>query len=225
MSNRTATWLARSLWTVALTLVVGGLVLGMANRPQASLYGPWVTLTLVSPTFATLGALIVSRRPGNVVGWIFLVFGLGAGLQLFSGQYATVALYSETLPGGAVAAWLSTLVQLSVVFSMLFLVLLFPTGRLPSPRWRPVVWIAGTAIVISLVSIALKPGPMIEGFVPVPNPFGVEAAAVVLGMLRDIGGLTVLACFVAAILSLIVRFYRSRGDERLQLKCFAYATM
>jgi hypothetical protein len=215
--------LAWSLWTVALALVTGGLVLGVANRPEASLYGPWATLTLVSPTFATLGALIVSRRPGNIIGWIFLALGLGVGVQLSSGQYATVALLSERLPGGAVAAWLSTLVNISVVLSFLFLVLLFPTGRLPSPRWRPVVWIAGTAIVVSVISLALTPGP-IEGFAPVRNPFGVEAATVVLDILGDIGGWTGLACFVAAILSLILRFYRSRGEERLQLKWFVYAS-
>ena len=221
--SRPAAWLAWSLWAISLTLVTGSLVLGMANQPEVSLYGIWLTLTLVSVAFVTLGALIVSRRPGNVIGWTFLALGVGTGVQLFSGQYATVALPSDTVPGGAVAAWLSSLVQISVVFSFMFLVLLFPTGRLPSPRWRPVVWIAGTAIVASVISLALTPGP-IEGFASVKNPFGVEAAAVVLGILGDIGGLTALACFVAAILSLIVRFYRSRGDERLQLKWFVYAT-
>ena len=224
MSAHIATWLAWALWTLALALVSGGLVLGVANRPEAPLYGPWVELTLNSLTYATLGALIVSRRPGNIIGWIFLGFGIGAGIQLFSGQYATVALPSETLPGGAVAAWLSTLVQFSVLFSLLFLVLLFPTGRLPSPRWRPVVWIAGTAIVVSVISLALSPGPMTEGFVRVPNPFGVEAAATVLDILGGIGLWASLACFVAAILSVILRFYRSRGEERLQLKWFVYAS-
>jgi hypothetical protein len=224
MSARAATWLAWSLWTVALALVTCGLVLGVVNLPEASLYWPWVTLTLNSPTYATLGALIVSRRPGNIIGWIFLGFGLGIGLQLLSGQYAAVALSSETLPSGAVAAWLSTLVQISVLLSLQFLVLLFPTGKLPSPHWRPLVWIAGTAVVVFVGAVALKPGPMIEGYGTVPNPFGLEAAAMVVGMLGDIGGVTALACFVATIFSLIVRFYGSRGDERLQLKWFVYAT-
>ncbi len=223
MSHRTAAWLAWSLWTATLALVTVGLVLGVANRPEAPLYvDPW-SISLNSLAFVTFGALIVTRRPGNVIGWTFLALGVGVGLQLFSGQYATVALLSERLPGGAVAAWLSSLVQISVLFSFLFLILLFPTGRLPSPRWRLVVWIAVPAIVASVISFALTPGP-IDGFASVKNPFGVEAAAVVLDILGEIGGRTALACFVAAILSLILRFYRSRGDERLQLKWFVYAT-
>ncbi len=217
--------LAWSLWAVAIALVAGGLVFGVANRPEASLYGYWLEDALISPTFATLGALIVSRRPGNVIGWIFLVSGVGGGIQLFSGQYATVALLSETsrLPGGAVAGLLSTLAQASAVFPILFLVLLFPTGRLLSPRWRPVAWISVTAIVVGMVSIAFTPGPL-EDFAPVRNPFGVEAIAGILDFLAAIGGWTSFACFVAAILSLILRFYRSRGEERLQLKWFVYAT-
>ncbi len=210
---------------MAIALVAGGLVFGVANRPEASLYGYWLEDALISPTFATLGALIVSRRPGNVIGWIFLVSGVGGGIQLFSGQYATVALLSETsrLPGGAVAGLLSTLAQASAVFPILFLVLLFPTGRLLSPRWRPVAWISVTAIVVGMVSIAFTPGPL-EDFAPVRNPFGVEAIAGILDFLAAIGGWTSFACFVAAILSLILRFYRSRGEERLQLKWFVYAT-
>ncbi len=221
MSSRTAARLAWSLWAVALALVTGGLILGVASRPEAPLYGYWVEDALIGPTFATLGALIVSRRPGNVIGWIFLVTGAGASVQLLSGQYATVALHSQTWPGGATAAWLSTLAQSSIVFSTLFLIFLFPTGRLPSPLWRPVAWIAGMVIAVSVAVIALTPG-MIEDFPSVRNPFGVESAAV-LGILDVVGGWTGLACFVAAIFSLILRFYRSRGEERLQLKWFAYA--
>jgi hypothetical protein len=223
LSRRTAARLAWSLWAVSLSLVAGGLLLGVTNHLEAPLYEFWLTIALISPTFATLGALIVSRRPRNIIGWIFLVPGVGGGVQLFSGQYATVALLSETLPGGAVAAWLSTLAQRALVASILFLILLFPTGRLLSPRWRSVAWIVGTAIVVSVVALALKPGP-IEGFAPVRNPFGVDATAAVLDLLAAIGDWAGLACVVVAILSLILRFYRSRGEERLQLKWFAYAS-
>ena len=222
MSARAASRVAWSLWTVSLALVTVGLILGVANRPEVPLYEYWIESSLISPTFATLGALIVSRRPGNVIGWIFLIPGVGGGVQLLSGQYATTALHSEGLSGGALAGWLSTIVQTSVVTSILFLILLFPTGRLLSPRWRPVAWIAGAAVMVWIVSLALIPGP-IENFPSARNPFGVEAAAMILNLLEAIGGWTGLACFVAAIFSLILRFYRSRGDERLQLKWFAYA--
>jgi hypothetical protein len=225
VSTRTATRLAWSLWAVAIALVAGGLVFGLANRPEAPLYEYWVEDALISPTFATLGALIVSRRPGNVIGWIFFVSGVGGGVQLFAGQYATVALLSDgpsQLPGGAVAGLLSSLAQASLVFPILFLVLLFPTGRLLSPRWRPLAWISGTVIAAGMVSIAFTPGPL-EDFAPVRNPFGVEGVAGILDLLAAIGGWTSLACVVAALLSLILRFYRSRGEERMQLKWFVYA--
>jgi hypothetical protein len=224
MSPRAATRLAWSLWATAVALVAGGLLLALANRPEAPLYEFWV-VALISPTFATLGALIVSRRPGNVIGWIFLACGVAASVQMFCGQYATVALLSEgasRLPGGAVAGWLSTLVQQSLVATALFLVLLFPTGRLLSPRWRPFALFYATVIVIWVGTDALGPGPL-EDFAPARNPFGVEAAAAILNILETIGGWTGGACFVAGIFSLILRFYRSRGDERQQLKWFVYA--
>ena len=142
---------------------------------------------------------------------------------MLSGQYATVVLSSEAspLPGGAAAAWLSTLTQTLLVSSMFFLVLLFPTGRLLSPRWRVVAWTGGLAIAAWVVSRTLRPGPL-EDFPAANNPFGVDAAAV-LDALGGVGGWAGPTCFVAAIASLILRFYRSRGEERLQLKWFAYA--
>ena len=106
MSHRTAVGFAWSLWAMTLGLVAGGLFLGVTNRPEAPLYDYWVESTLTTPTFATLGVLIVSRRPGNVIGWIFLVLSIAGSLQMFAGQYATVALISgsKQLPGGAFAA-------------------------------------------------------------------------------------------------------------------------
>ena len=222
MSARTAAWLAWSVWAITLGLIAGGLLIGVTNRPEAPLYDYWIESTLITPTFATLGVLIVSRRPGNVIGWIFLALSVAGSLQMFFGQYATVALISDSkqLPGGAFAAWLSTLMQSTFVYPILFLVLLFPTGKLLSPRWRVVGWTAGLVLVASLVSLALRPGP-IENFPSVRNPFGgppfvewVEAAGGVLGP----------TCFVAAIISLILRFRRSRGEERLQIKWFAFAS-
>jgi hypothetical protein len=141
---------------------------------------------------------------------------------MFSGQYATVALISDTkqLPGGAFAAWLSTLMQSTFVYPILFLILLFPTGKLLSPRWRVVAWTAGLVLVASLVSLGLRPGP-IQNFPSVRNPFG---GPPFVEWVEAVGGVTGSACFVAAIISLILRFRRSRGEERQQIKWFAYAS-
>ena len=212
---------ARALWVVAISLVVGALVLGLANRSEAPLYE--VTSAIITPTFATLGVLIASRRPGNVMGWIFLASGVLEGVLMFSGQYATVALAPDgpLLPGGALAVWFATLAQNSFVGCILFLIWLFPDGRLLSRRWRPVAWAIGTFLAVSLVIAALSPGPFAE-FPSASNPFGVEGAMPPEPVLAA-GGFMLLACMVAVGLSLILRFYRSRGEERLQLKWFTYA--
>jgi hypothetical protein len=216
--------LAWALWAVAISLDLGAYVLFFAGRPGSPLYEFWVEGTFISPAFVTLGALIVSRRPGNVIGWIFLAAGVLGGVQMFCGQYATAALAPDgpALPAGALAGWLSTRAQQSAIISFLFLVLLFPTGRLLSPRWRLLAWAAGTVFATWVVSSAIMPGPQ-ENFPSARNPFGVEAAAPILEVLEAIGGLGSLVLVVAMIISVILRFYRSRGEERLQLKWFAYA--
>ncbi len=219
----TAAWIAWSLWAVTLALVVGAYVLALANWPLAPLYGFWIESTLIGPTFATLGALIVSRRPKNIIGWLFLVPSVASGMQFFSGQYATVALSEPSrLPAGAYAAWLSTVLQSSSVLTVLFLLMLFPTGRLPSPRWRVLAWTTGLAVAATMISLALAPGPL-RDFAAARNPFGLRAAAAGMGLAQAVGVWVVLACVVATVASLILRFYRSRGEERLQIKWFAYA--
>ena len=213
--------LAWVLWVATVSFIAGALVLGLANRPEVPLFD--AQLMIIPPTFATLGALISSRRPGNVMGWIFLATGILGGVQIFSGQYANVALApnSPALPGGALAAWFAMLAQNSFPVSILFLVLLFPDGRLPSSRWRPLAWAMGVFLAATLVIGALSPGPFPE-FPSANNPFGVEGATV-SGPLLAAGQLGGLACVVATLLSLILRFYFSRGEERLQLKWFTYA--
>ena len=215
--------LARTIWAVTVSLVAGALVLGLANRHAIPLYD--VQSTIIAPTFATLGTLIVVRRPGNVIGWIFLASGVLVGVAIFSGQYATVALAPDgpALSGGAVAAWFSAQAQSAYVALIVFLVLLFPDGRLLSRRWRLMAWAIGTFLAGSLVVEALRPGPFAD-FPSASNPFGVEAIAPALGILGIVGSVGGAFTVVATIIALIVRFYRSRGEERLQLKWFTYAT-
>jgi hypothetical protein len=218
MRARNLAWV---LWAATVSLVGGALVLGLANRPEVPLVD--APLTIIPPTFATLGALISSRRSGNVMGWIFLATGILGGVQIFFGQYATVALLPDgpALPGGALAAWLAMLAQNSFPISIMFLVLLFPDGKLPSRRFRPLAWAMGLFLATILVVGTLSPGPFPE-FPSASNPFGVEGAKP-SGPVLLAGGIGGLACVIATMLTLIVRFYFSRGEERLQLKWFTYA--
>jgi hypothetical protein len=220
MRARTLAWV---LWAATASLVAGALFLGLANRPEVPLID--VPFHVISLTFATLGALISSRRPGNVMGWIFLATGILGGVQIFFGQYAKVTLASDglPLPGGTLAAWLAMLAQNSFPISIIFLVLLFPDGMLPSHRWRPLAWAMGMFLAVTLVVGALSPGPLPE-FPSASNPFGIERAQPSGAMLLA-GGLGGLICVVATLLSLIARFYFSRGEKRLQLKWFTYAAV
>jgi hypothetical protein len=103
-----------------------------------------------------------------------------------------------------------------------FLLLLFPTGRLPTPRWRIVAWLAGGGIVLLAVGIAFTPGPF-EAYPSYTNPLGISAAEGILAVLQSIGGIALLVSGFAAIASLIVRFLRSSSEEREQLKWLLYA--
>jgi hypothetical protein len=222
MSARTAAWLAWSLLALSLLFGVLGCLLFLLNgRPPSG--DTWYTLAFSA--FSLVGVVIASRRPQNPLGWMFSVIGLANGLFFFSDEYVVYALATRpgVLPGAAWFAW-STLWTAFAMWSLMFFsLLLFPTGRLPSPRWRPVAWALAGVITLMTVLFAIKPGPL-EPIAPmVDNPTGIEAAAGIV----TLGENTVLpiALFVvlASPAAVLVRFWRSRGDERQQLKWLAYA--
>ena len=121
-----------------------------------------------------VGAAIVSRHPNNVIGWLFYALGFSLGLNHFLSEYAIYALLAQpgSLPGGEVFAWLAHWVYVPGFSPIIFLALLFPTGRLPSTHWR---WFAGLTVIAILVgavtaSFSSKRSPI----GPVPNPLGIE---------------------------------------------------
>ena len=184
----------------------------------------WSLLLFVS--FATVGALIASRQPGNAVGWIFCYLGLAFPLVGAGEEYALYALVTEpgSLPGGEGLVWLAALVGGPTNFALFALIfLLFPEGRLLSRRWSLVVWLDLVAVAC-LVCLALEPGPLENlGLVRIANPFGVERFAAPLGMVGLVGLFATLAVALAGGVSLVVRFRRARGVERQQLKWFAFS--
>jgi hypothetical protein len=227
MSVRIAAPLAWTVWALSVTFAGLGLFLLFLNRNQGHLLDESLGVdAAVGFVFPTVGAIIASRRPGNVVGWLFCAIGLSGGAAVFFAEYGIYALATNpgTLPAGVAATWIGTWVWVpSVALTVTFLLLLFPHGRLLSPRWRPVAWLAAGATVMGIGIMAVVPWEVLEPNAPRENPFGLGAFEPVLLPL----GVSALALFFASALlsalSLFLRFRRSQGVERQQLKWFVYA--
>jgi signal transduction histidine kinase len=178
--------------------------------------------------FSVVGALLASRRPDNPIGWILAAAGLCFSLGSLAGEYSTYALKTKpgSLPGGDVMAWIGAWVWTpGIMLVLTFLLLLFPDGRLPSRRWRPIAWLAALALALGTVPVVLTawsvPGSiLIEITDTVPS-----AAPAAFKVAYNVQVAAILLMFVLGIVSaasLVVRFRRATGDERAQLKWFAF---
>ncbi len=206
-----------------LVLLVPQLRSSTFERLDAQTIGGFV----LGATFPVVGWLIATRRPENAIGWIFIGVGLSQAVDSFAGQYGVVGLMTApgSLPAADLLAWIATWAWApGFVLLLTFGVLLFPDGRPPSPRWRPVLWMAAIALVLLIVPVAIvawgERGPDLLGVGPVESSDPTVQAILFVQFL----GLILLA--VAACLSvagLVVRFRRSLGVERAQLKWFVAA--
>ena len=165
---------------------------------------------------ASVALIITLRRPENAVGWLQAAAVLGLGVQQFAGNYGHYALtHPGILPGGRLAALVQSVgVVALVALALVFLV--FPTGHLPSRRWRPVAWALLAVGWLVFAALVLTPGPMLNGVPASQNPLGVTALRSV--NLIDPLYLVLLGLVLLGLVSLLVRFRRARGDERQQLK-------
>jgi|SRR5215203_4938260 len=229
MSTPTAAWLAWLLCLLSVVLAVASLILALLNGHTLgeiflTLGGPSIAALLTETvSFSVVGALIASHRPENPIGWIFLAEGFCYGLLGAGDEYAIYALLTNpgALPLGGEASWLGQWIWApGLGLSLVFLPLLFPDGHPPSNRWRPVGWLGGLSIGLTVVSsmTLLWPerGPALLT--------GDESPSHLLQVLVDFIAVPIL--FVAglgAVISLFVRFRRARGDERQQIKWFASA--
>ena len=164
---------------------------------------------------AVIGAVIASRQPRNAVGWIFCVIPLSLGLLIVSAHaFWALALGDET-PGrtAQLVGWLGWVWVPAMIPTLTLFPLLFPTGRPLTSRWRPVVWVAIATLILSAFGQAFKPGRL-DGY-PVDNPFGGGSW---INAVNTVGGLLMIATTLASFTSLVLRFRRSRGTERQQLK-------
>jgi hypothetical protein len=227
MGPRAAAWSAWSLCVLSVALTALGLLFLLLNKshPRLHVFDYWALLTVVTIAASPVGAVIASRRPENPIGWIICALGLNSAVEHFASQYAIHALLADpsSPPGGEALAWLSSWFWVPGIGLLVFLLLLFPNGRLPSTRWRWFAWFSAAALTVGTISAAFVPGP-IEWLRPIHNPLGIESARALLGPVASISEKLengILALVAAA--SLLLRLRVARGKDRQQIKWFAYA--
>ena len=228
MSRRAASYLAWSLCALCVALAVASLILALLNgRTLAEIFMAWgpsiLTLATETVSFSVVGALIASHRPENPIGWIFLAVGFLQGFLSAADQYAIYALLTNpgAVPLGGEASWLGQWIWApGVGLILVFLPLLFPDGHPPSHRWRPVGWLGGLSIGLTVVSSMILLWPERSPALLT----GDESPSHVVQVLVDFIALPMmLLAGLGAVISVLVRFRRARGDERQQIKWFAAA--
>jgi hypothetical protein len=219
---RGAERLAWPLWMLSVGLLVAAVSLGAAELDL----GGWLEL-LVGLAFATVGGLLGSRRPANPIGWLFAGWGAVMALDVFTQNYVRRGLvdHSGSLPGGGWLAWALTTLWHPAFMLLVLVMLLFPHGRLPSPRWRGLAWLVVAGYTALAVAAALSPAalrlyfPQVSPVVRLP---GAAIADQTFNLLLPGAQLCGLGVGVAA---LLVRLRRTRGAEHQQVKWFIYTVV
>ncbi len=221
--------LALALFAACLVMTVSGLVSlilpGNDLIPDRPSFIDVLIFSFILMTFPGVGLAIAWMRPANPVGWLFLVVGVAISLAVVATEYAgRVAFAGETLPGAELVAWVggwSWYVAGGIALPLA--VMLFPDGHLPGPRWGAVVGLAIVFVVVLITAQAIQPGPLESYGGALQNPFGVSGPlSDALAALLPLGTLALVATGALAIVSLVVRFRRSRSPERQQIKWLLY---
>ena len=221
----TARRLAMVVWlaTMALSASAAAILVATAWVDMPPSWGFRGASNLVAVTFSSVGAFVAVRRPAHAVGWLFLAVGALFAFEELCIEYVVAGALAVPgrLPGVTAVAWLLTWVWIPPVgLALIFLPLLFPSGGLPSPRWRPVAWVGAVGLVPFCVLTALAPGP-IQQATFIDNPLGQE------GISNEAFGLVFLPFVLTvglAVWSLVRRFRAADLDARRQIKWFALAS-
>jgi hypothetical protein len=225
--------LALGAWAVAVVLAAISLVLlALGSSGLASEDSPrWLVavLYLVNLPLPTVGALVTMRRPGNPIGPFLLVAGVSVFAWFSSSAYATYALaIRPDLPGGLIALWVAGWAPFPYADALLvFVPLLYPDGRFLSRRWRPIGWSVGALVIAQFVGVAF--GRPVLQFQPgfgtsAPNPLAVAGLAPLDVFVNQTAGVPLaFASLAISWAAVVIRFRRSRGIERQQIKWFLYA--
>jgi hypothetical protein len=227
VSRHTSVRLAGALCVLSLALTALSLLLFILNLsyPNTHLYEPWLDNTLSAVFYPTVGAIVASRRPQNPVGWLLCLYGLVISIGYFCAEYAIYALLAQpdSLPAGEAMAWIVSWILPMMNGLQVFYILLFPTGRLPSRRWRWLGWLTVIYVVVGVILAAFSSGALLGILGPIQNPLGIEGFSNIYykALLFTMGSLLTLA----AALAVFIRLRRAIGVERQQIKWFAYAAV
>ena len=220
MTTGTARWLAGGplVLTVAALTVSAGFGVAAGDLMDAFAFAPLLL------AFAAVGAIVATHRPANPIGWLFLAEGLGFALGVATDTYARYATREGVVapPSVAWAVWLGTILgELAFLFALA--VLLFPDGRLPSPRWRVVAWliVAGEALLV-LMSATSSAALRAQNSAVLRAPVRLIPDSLADQVVNAVQTAFIPLCLAAAA-GLTVRYRRANPDVRHQIKWVAYA--
>ena len=226
------TWLSSLLWLATIGLAVFNALFGVAfpgifeavGTDTAAGHALFITVSLVSVGYATAGWIILRQRPRHAVGWIMLVAGpflTAPFLMLGLGHVLVLAEHPAAVWVILVASyiWVPSILLAGPILAMVF-----PDGHLPGPRWHIALRVVVTVLAVSLVAVVLRPGP-VGGDETLPeNPIGLEFVPSWIFDFLEVSGLVVLpTVLLLGVAAIVVRFRRSSGEEREQLKWFTWA--
>lgn len=221
MTRRPSAILAWLVLTVCVVVIAIAHALALIGTGQSN--GSWeVTASFLA--FPAVGALIISRRPKNTVGWIFCAIGLGAATTSFTAGYVSYAVAKHTdtqLATGLADALGNAVWPVNMGLGSLLL-FVFPNGKLPSRRWRPVFWLDVACTIAMVLAGLLHAGPL-ESHGRVVNPVGVGGARPLFTAMQSVAQTVFVFATLAAIISVVVRYRHATGALRQQIKWFAYA--
>jgi signal transduction histidine kinase len=223
VSGRTAARIAWTLLGLDLALLIAAVVIEgsyvQGDEDAVFIYGG-IALVI---GYGGVGALISSRHPRNAIGWLFCVIATGFTITAFADEFVTrgLATGSDTLL--VPLAWLNSWSFVIPLVAVPLVLLLFPDGRPPSPRWNIVLWAIIGLGAMAALGFILAPLPLEtpEGY-HLANPTAVRSAPWLGDLLLTVGGWGSLIAAIASLIALIVRFRRSSGDERQQIRWLAY---
>jgi two-component system, NarL family, sensor kinase len=223
-------WIGLFTFSISVMVLIGfglGILAVLASKGEMNPFTHLFLLPFITAVYGIIGVLLATQYPRNAISWLILLVAFFSALTLMANALNAYTRYgpvSNTDVVSDFAIWLDKWVWwIPTVVPLTHILLLFPDGRLPSPRWQVVSWLAGAGLVAAIVATALHPGELPQFGLPDPNPYGIANAAQVLEFLLNLASMMLLIGILGSIAAVFMRFRRATGRERGQLKWLVYA--